>query len=281
MNERYVRWILVAVLFLQLLVLTAQTAESGGEPSRLQSAAIWVTAPIAHLVEGGVSFVEGVGTSFAIRSSLLEENRRLRRELGELKNERIRWFDSREQMERMASAVEYARDDAAPLLVADVVYVDHASWLRSLMLFVGDDRVARDQAVVSPSGIVGRVVWVTGPYAKVQLLTDRTATVGAMISRTRRQGIVRGAEGGVLSFDFVPLRSDVRLGDEVVTAGIDGIYPRGIPVGRVAKVEAGDELFYRIELAPSVDFGHLDQVFVLGATRLPGELKETPLDARP
>jgi rod shape-determining protein MreC len=281
LNERYVRWILVAVLFLQLVVLTAQTVESGGEPSRVQAAALWVVAPVAHLVDGAVGFVERIGTHLTVRSSLLNENQRLRRELAELKNERIRWFDAEGQMERLATAVEYAQGGAAEVLAADVIYVDDASWLSSMMLFVGEGGVSRDLAVVAPSGVVGRVVWVTGPYAKVQLLTDRSATVGGMISRTRRQGIVRGAEGGLLSLDFVPLRSDVRVGDEIVTAGIDGIYPRGVPVGRVATVEAGDELFYRIEVTPAVEFARLDQAYVLGAERLPRELKEAPLDARP
>lgn len=280
MNERHVRWILLAVLFSQLLVMTAQAPEPGGEPSRLQAAALWVVAPIAHLVDGGVGLFESFTTGLRMRSSLLEENRRLRRELTALKNERVLWYDALGQMERLSRAVEYRRAGAPPLVVADVIYVDHVSWLRSLVLFVGEG-VALDQAVVAPEGVVGRVVSVTGPYAKVQLLTDRSATVGAMIRRTRRQGIVRGAEEGSLQLDFVPLRSDVRVGDEVVTAGIDGIYPRGIPVGRVARIDAGDELFLRIEVSPSVDFGRLDRAFVLAQERLPDNLKETPVDERP
>ena len=79
----------------------------------------------------------------------------------------------------------------------------------------------------------------------------------------------------------MPLRSDVRLGDLVVTAGIDGIYPRGIPVGTVAAIDEGDELFLRIEVRPAVDFGTIDRAFVLAQERLPEELKETSIDERP
>ncbi len=192
MTERHVRWILVLVLFLQLLVLTAQARDPEGDPSRLQSVALVVFAPIAHLADSAVDAVESVTTGFRVRSGLLEENRRLRRELSLLKNERLRWFDAVEQMERLGQAVEYRRSGAPPLVVADVIYVDYTSWLRSLVLYVGDD-VERDQAVVAPEGVVGRIVSVTGDYAKVQLLTDRSANVGAMIRRTRRQGIIRGA----------------------------------------------------------------------------------------
>lgn len=134
---------------------------------------------------------------------------------------------------------------------------------------------------MAPEGVVGRIVSVSGPYAKVQLLTDRSATVGGMIARTRRQGIARGAEEGLLTLHFVPLRSDVRVGDEVVTAGIDGIYPRGVPVGRVASVEDGDELFLRIEMTPTVEFSRLDHAFVLTSERVPEALQEKPLDESP
>lgn len=126
---------------------------------------------------------------------------------------------------------------------------------------------------------MGRVVLVSGPYAKVQLVTDRSAGVGVMIERTRRQGVLRGAGGGGLELDFVPLQAEVQVGDAVVTAGIDGIYPRGIPVGRVVSFEPGDELFYRIRVAPNVDFGLLDQVYVLGRLQVPDEMKEA--DAQP
>jgi rod shape-determining protein MreC len=279
-NERHVRWILVLVLFLQLVALTAQARESGEQPSRLQAAVLLVVSPIAHLVDSGVGLFEGFTTGLRVRSGLLEENRRLRRELTALKNERILWFDAVGQMERLSQAVEYRRAGAPPLVVADVVYADYTSWLRSLVLYVGDG-VERDQAVVAPEGVVGRVVTVAGPYAKVQLLTDRAANVGAMIRRTRRQGIIRGAEEGSLELDFVPLRSDVRIGDQVVTAGIDGIYPRGIPIGTIVAIDEGDELFLRIEVAPSVDFGQLDRAFVLARERLPSSLKQATVDERP
>ena len=281
MTERHVRWILIAVLVLQLIMLTAQAPEPGAKPSRVQRLALWLVAPIAHTVDGAVSAVERFTIGMKVRSSLLSENERLRAELARLKNERIRWVDAAGQLVRLEEAFSYAAADAGPLVAADVVYVDHTSWLRALVLYVGDNPVEANQAVVAPGGVVGRVISRSGPYAKVQLLTDRSATVGAMIGRTRRQGIARGAEEGLLTLDFVPLRADVEVGDEVVTAGIDGIYPRGIPVGRVAHVEAGDELFLRIEMTPTVDFSRLDHAFVLTAERVPDELQEAPIEESP
>jgi rod shape-determining protein MreC len=80
--------------------------------------------------------------------------------------------------------------------------------------------------------------------------------------------------------DFVPLQADVVIGDRIVTAGIDGIFPRGILVGRVTSVEPGNELFHRIQVQPAVDFGRLDQVYLLEIEAVPENMLETP-DAEP
>jgi rod shape-determining protein MreC len=98
-----------------------------------------------------------------------------------------------------------------------------------------------------------------------------------MALRTRRQGVVRGSArdaGFGLELDYVPLQADVRVGDRIVTAGIDGIYPRGIPVGTVASVEPGGQLFHKIALVPAVDFGSLDQVYLLDHEPVPEPIKE-------
>jgi len=97
----------------------------------------------------------------------------------------------------------------------------------------------------------------------VQLVTDRSSAVGAMIERTGRQGVARGDGHSSLELDYVPLQADVRPGDRVVTAGIDGIYTRGIPIGVVSAVRPGTQLFFRVEVAPLVDFGALDHAYLL------------------
>ena len=108
---------------------------------------------------------------------------------------------------------------------------------------------------------------------RMQLVTDRASGVGAMIERTRRQGIVRGAGRDGLTLEYVPLQADVQVGDRVLSSGTDGLYPRGVPIGTVLEVSPGGELFHSIHLAPAVDFGQLDSVFVLLADSLPGRLK--------
>jgi rod shape-determining protein MreC len=85
----------------------------------------------------------------------------------------------------------------------------------------------------------------------------------------------------LLALDYVPLQADVRPGDRVLTAGIDGVYPRGIPIGTVISVRGGGQLFHQIEVVPAVDLGTLDQVYLLDYQEVPPALKEASADGRP
>lgn len=240
-----------------------------------------LVSPITGFVSWVGSSVTGFSENMALRRTLLAENLRLREEVGELREQSIRNFGLQEDLDHLAEALSYTRAFDADLQVADLVYIDHASWLQTAILRTAPDTVRVNQPVVSGGGLVGRVVLVTGPYAKVQLITDRAASVGVMIERTHRQGVTKGAGRGNLELDYVSLQADVRVGDAVITAGIDGVYPRGIPVGTIVAAIPGDELFYEIRVVPSVDFGLLDQIYVLEEETVPEAVKEALPDAQP
>jgi rod shape-determining protein MreC len=94
--------------------------------------------------------------------------------------------------------------------------------------------------------------------------------------------VVRGgSRGNELELDYLPLQADVRPGDRVLTAGIDGVYPRGIPIGTIVSVKPGGQLFHRIQVAPAVDFGTLDQVYLLDYQTVPETLKEARSGGKP
>ncbi len=278
MTERRTRWLFLVLLLAQLLLLTAQIPAAGAEESYLEKGLLRLVGPLMHLVASTSDLISGLTDKVALNRRLKNENQQLRAEVIELRRRQIELFGVREDLERLTAALEYQRAAPGPLKVADIVFIDHTSWLQNLVMAVKGG-AEKNQPVVSAKGLVGRVVLVSGPYAKVQLITDRAASVGVMLERTRRQGIVRGVGRGGLELGFVPLQADVRVADTVVTAGIDGVYPRGIPVGRVAVVEPGDELFLRIRVTPSVEFGLLDQVYVLDREPIPDEVKAS--DAQP
>jgi rod shape-determining protein MreC len=265
-RDRRARWLLVALVLAQLVVISRQLAHSEAQPPLLERAAVQALGPVAGAVDGIGGAVRGVGEGWRTRSRLNQENLQLKERVAELERELLRRGALEQDFQRLAEAVRYSRAVGLPVQMADVVYADHASWLRNLLLYVGDQSAERNQPVVDRRGLVGRVVVPGRPYAKVQLITDRASAVGVMIERTRRQGVLKGSGEGGLLLDYLPLQADVQAGDRIVTAGIDGIYPRGLPVGAVIGVEPGTQLFHRIGVAPAVDFGLLDHVYLLPAT---------------
>ncbi len=274
MDERRTGWILIVVLVGQLVMLAVQGARTGD--TRLEATGVRLLGPLARGVAAVPRSVTDLREGTKLRGSLLEENRRLRREVEDLRLRLLRLTDVQGELSRLGAAVRYATPPAGRIRAVDIVYVDYASSLRTLVLYTDIVPARVNQPVLSADGLAGRVITVAGPYAKVQLITDGAASVGGMIVRTRRQGVVHGSSrsSGGLELDYVPLQADVRPGDRVLTSGIDGVYPRGIPLGTVIAVEGGGELFHRIQLAPAVDFGSLDQVYLLDYQAVPPNVKE-------
>jgi rod shape-determining protein MreC len=115
-------------------------------------------------------------------------------------------------------------------------------------------------------------VLTTKDMAKVQLITDGNSSVGVLIDRTRRQGVLRGDGVAAAQLYDIPSLADVKPGDVVMTAGIDGIYPKGIPVGVVTKANKGQDLFKTISVRPSIDFGSIEEVIVLHTRKIPNDV---------
>jgi rod shape-determining protein MreC len=119
-----------------------------------------------------------------------------------------------------------------------------------------------DMAVISPAGVVGRVILPTARAAKVQLLIDRDAAAGAIVERSRAQGVVVGT-GTSLTLDHVPGTADIKVGDRVVTSGIEGIYPKGFEIGQIESIDRRAGEFSAVIIRPAVEFSALEAVLVV------------------
>jgi rod shape-determining protein MreC len=170
-----------------------------------------------------------------------------------------------------------------PTVAAEVIGGDAIPGLHTVTINRGAaDGVHTDAAVISPAGVVGRVVGAVAPHAaRVQLLISPNAGAGVMIERTRAGGVVvSGGEGQPLALDYVSNLSDVKPGDLVVTAGTDGIYPKGFPVGRVETVKDGAGLYKDIRVRPVVDFSNVEEVLVILGPPPPAE-EQQAAEGRP
>ncbi|HSM12872.1 MAG TPA: rod shape-determining protein MreC [Thermoanaerobaculia bacterium] len=273
MTPRRSRLLFVALVVGQLFLVAAQARDPrDAHTSMLEGGVLRAVAPIAGLVSSVAEGFRALGDAVRTRATLEDENRLLRAEVAELRRQRLRLSGLELEVEELARKVGLPADPGLDLRAARVVHFDRRSTLRTLVVETGAAGARRDQPVVASSGLVGRVVEVAGRYAKVQLITDRAASVGVLLRTARRQGVLRGAGPGRLEVDYVPRQIRVEPGELVVTAGIDGVYPRGLPVGTVIAVGPGDESFQRVVVEPAVDFGDLSLVYLLDSARPPAEL---------
>jgi rod shape-determining protein MreC len=270
------RWnhLLLGVLLLGHLVLLSSRESSRG--SLLERAILGAVGPVAHAVELGADALTDLGDSLRRARTLRADNLRLQREVDAMRQRLVALYGIEEELEQLEQLSSSPRPDAG-FFVASVVYNDRVSWLRTMVIFTGSQPAAKNQPVVTAQGLVGRVIIPASRYAKVLLLTDRTAAFSAMIQRTRRRGIALGGGDSLerpgLILDNIPLQADVRVGDKVVTAGDDGIFPRGIPIGTVRSVAAGQGLVQSIEVDTAIDLGLLDLVYVLTEAVIPEEVR--------
>jgi rod shape-determining protein MreC len=155
-------------------------------------------------------------------------------------------------------------------LVAEVIARDGVPWFRTVTIDKGSQQgVVLNAPVISPNGVVGRVIRLGPDAAVVQLLLDQESGVGVRIERSRVTGVVAGQvdSAGQLTGDllmkYVPMLADVVEGDLVITSGLDRIHPAGLVVGRVRQVTLGTGLFKEILVAPSARFDKLEEVLVV------------------
>jgi rod shape-determining protein MreC len=120
-------------------------------------------------------------------------------------------------------------------------------------------------AVVTTEGLVGRVVETTALAARVQLITDPESAVGVLIQRSRVIGVAAGSQGGSVQIKYLPIMADVAVGDRIITSGMGGVFPKGIPLGRVLRSNrpTNGALFQETWVQPLADFSRLEEVMVL------------------
>ena len=263
-NPRRGGVVLATVLVACVLLLSAQARARGGSSTVLQSWILTASAPLAAAVgsisqgvSGGVRSVEEL---FFART----ENARLRRELEARERELLLL---RAEARQSAEARRLEHEGAALPAVqgaVPVLLVERRSGVYSALVGSGSaEGVEVGTPLAVPAGLVGRIVAVGRGVSRAQLLLDASAAAGARITRTGELGVVRGDGRGAMTLNNIATTSSVAAGDLVESAGIDGIYPRGVPIGIVAAVSRGSKMFLQIRVTPSADFARLTDVLLL------------------
>ena len=264
--------IVLAVLFL-LMSASTRTRYLGETRTLFERTVMTVFSPVPKAVNWVGQSVEDVYHGYIDMRRAVDENVRLRRQIADLTHENLTLRGSHGDLTRLRALLAYAERFTVPTRLANVVMMDTAGRFKSVILDRGsDDGIEVNDAVVNAQGLVGRVVLTTRDLCKVQLIIDQNASVGAIVERSRRQGVIRGDGRGGIQMLYVPALTDVAPGDTVITGGIDGIYPKGIPIGSVTRADEGKDLFKSVRVAPAVDFGIMEEVIVLNTKKIPRDV---------
>lgn len=249
-------------------------ANPGGPVRRVQDFAVSVVAPIQDVLGNVFRPVGDFFSGLRELPRLRRENADLRIQVGKLEKDLRELPEIQRENQRLGELVKEQPWKEGPRAGARVISGSISNLEFSRLLDKGTgDGVKIDMSVIAAEGLIGRIVSAAPQYSKVLLVTDPRHNVGARLTGSGETGVIAGRSDQDLLFDLISPETAVEVGETVVTSGYDrGIYPPGIPIGRVTKVNVSrDRLSKTALVRPFVDFGRLDQVLIL--------LQTGPVDA--
>lgn len=258
---------LAALLALTATIVTLDFRQNSGGPiARIQAIAISVVAPLqdgmSRVFRPVGDFLSGLGEIGGLRA----ENKRLQREVADLKKSQRRFPEVARQNELYQRLLEKHDWTTGKTIGATVIGVGPSNQEWTAFIDKGEaEGLRKDMAVVSAEGLVGRVTFVAPHDSKILMVIDPQHSVGARLTNSGETGALSGRGDEDLKLDLIDPGTQIALGETVVTSGYDkGIYPPGIPIGRVTKVnKSKDGLTETALIRPFVDFTRLDTVLVL------------------
>lgn len=261
-HNRAFLW-LIGLLAFHLLLLSLQVRTPDGR-LLVRSVGLTLLTPLASSLHHVGASIGDYLDRYALLRDVEQQNRRLRKEIRDLRLDLYRFRELAALLPRSADyeALRERRDFET--LLADVIGKSYPLLEHHILIDLGSRHgVRQNSAVLSPEGIVGRVVSVGPLSAEVELITNNLAAAGARLANTRAEGVVFGSGEPLLLLDYIPISQPAAVGELVFTSGTDQIYPRGLPIGYVEDVQRGGLVYQIIHVRPTVDWGLLEQVLVV------------------
>ena len=259
-------FLLTGVVLLQVLLLAVQIRrDSQGRLIRVWT--VSAVSPVERSGAWGIGKVRDAWRHYFALSDTARTNEELRRENGQLKLEIMQLQSKSAEADRLAALLSFKQKQAkVPMVVARVIGASADANSAVLYLDRGlNEGIRKNMGVITPEGIVGKVIESFRDTCQVLLVTDRDSGVGAMIADSRVHSPVIGMGEPLLNMKLVGNDEEVKLGDRVVTSGQDRIFPKDLPVGIITQVKPGSS-FKQIRVRPSANVEKLEEVIVLLTT---------------
>jgi rod shape-determining protein MreC len=271
--------LLTFVVAAQVLLIAFQVRHSDRGQRDVPLVRYWAAAivtPIERVGTWTFSKIGGVWTGYVALHSTREENLRLRRENDQLKLRNRELETQAGEAQRLAALLNFRQahpeaplmaaqvlGSSAPMMQAQIIGASADPNSHTMFINRGDrDHIRRNMGVITPDGIVGKIVEVFPNTAQVLLINDKESGVGALFADTRTHGVVKGTGDPQPHMDYIVNDDKVQVGEEVLTSGEDRIFPKGLPIGTV--VDAKQALpFQIIRIQPAARLDRLEDVLVL------------------
>jgi rod shape-determining protein MreC len=260
-HRKYTR--LALVLGAALVLLTLQQIRPG-DGHWMTEAVGAVVAPVQTAFTRVHRSATGLWATYLEWRALRADAARLRTEVTALRLRQLQQDELEAENTRLRALLELRERMLVRTVGAEVVARDWNGFTRALTINRGRaSGLERQAPVIVTRGVVGRVIELRRGSAVVQLLTDPASTIGGVVHRTRAQGLVEGVAGGRLRLRLAAREESVAPGDLVATSGVGGVFPRGLPLGRVLRVHPPTGVFRLADLEPLVDLATVEEVLVL------------------
>jgi len=251
--------LLVALIFFSLNLRHKESSNA------FERTVLNVLAPVGGTVSRICGFFTGIWENYISLVGVEKENKRLRESIRQLNTRNVQYRESIHSAERLQQLLNLKNVLPVPSIAATIIGEDATPWFRTVIIDRGSvDGVREGMPVIASSGVVGRIVRVAANSSRLLLLTDHASSVAASVQRSRARGVVKGKSGGLCSLEFSQRGEDVKVGDIIVTSGIGGVFPKGLPIGEVTMVRKGEYgIFQTVDLRPFVPLSRLEEVLVL------------------
>ncbi len=252
--------VLIAVNIIGLSVTSRRSTAFGFE--RIAISAI---APFQELVTRSLRFTRDIWRHYFYLVNVAGENHVLMHQLSQAVENKNLWHETELANARLRDLIDFQRNISERVVAAEVIGKDPSAWFKTVIIDKGEaDGITRGLPVVILQGIAGQVIEVSNHYSKVMLIVDSNSAVDSLVQRTRARGIIKGESTDECRLDYVLRKNDVRIGDTIVSSGLDGVYPKGLRIGYVSQVTEHDaDIFHEVIITPFVDFEKLEEVLVI------------------
>ena len=259
--------ILVGVLFLQVLGLAMQVKRAGNDAENTRLIRIWAVGAITPFERALVWTQNGTGNlwhNYFYLRGVRAENRQLKEQIEQMRIEQVRLSEDAAQARRLQTLLAFKEQFISKTVAAQVIGSSGSDLSRVIYIDKGENfGIKRDMAVMTSDGIVGKVLVVDPSVSQVLLISDQSSGVGAILEKSRLQGVLRGTANGEVVVERVMSDEQVPVGETVLTSGGDQVFPKGLPVGTVTAVGNGKDLFLNIKIKPAANLSKLEEVLVL------------------